>query len=750
MKYSSPAGTRDIFSSEGKLLWETIKKCMKTPELYGYEPVYTPAFEKLEVLNIKSSDEISNSIYYVVDPTTISSLIDGESTSLSKFKYGLRFDKTIGASRLVAEKERAFIRPIKFCYYGRNWRYEDTKSQRFNEYTGVGVEYFGAESSHVDSEVITCFIMSFQNAGLQQFTVRVGDRILIDLILDSLNVDESSDLRTLYFRTLDRLLKEDEEGLLSYFQENFRQIQESVPLLHSFSHYNTTLVSLLNLLILSGDNKERFSQLKLNFTDKKVLERIQVLEQIFSSMGEVGIADNLLFDPGVTRGLDYYTGIVFEAFSPYVADGELAIGGGGRYDSLVKQLGGTHIKSIGYELGIDRIVSAILKQDKEITYTLKHLTLPNPQLHQRAFFSILAISKKFDEKCNTLAHSIRQLYLPVETYPGKTRVGDTIKKSVARNCPFFGIIGQLESEHAGITLKNLGRVSFHREFFITESFLLSTIRNLHPCLPISSNSISHASFLYLSLHICSMFYSQYIGLDTEIISKIATSNKENLMTTYTRKKEEFNDDHPQVLNSLRKLARLSFSEGDFSNALLYFKEYFSSKQNTITEDVCYMKMGECLSLLKLGKYNESRDAFISYKDMLLTLTPHPYNSPKMYSTYSCDLLEVELYLVYLAIKQQEFTDGMTSCDILLKTSKKIFGDTHPFTLLIKTQMIALIHLLNLTKDSAIKEYISQVQTYLPKYLNDNNLWYESSSFPSPLSKRDFYDFLHIPLEIYLD
>ncbi len=442
MRYDRPAGTRDIVDQEARLMWDVIKAGIETAFLFGYELVYTPAFETKEVLTVKSSQELSENLFYVLEASAVHSLLAGH-TSTELVKYGLRFDNTIGSARLLAEIEQSLPKPAKFVYYGRNWRDEDTSPGRYREFFQVGIEFFGQEDVSADADVIACFIETYRRAGLKRFVVKFGDRELIEAIEDMLEVPEGEP-RLLFLRALDKTLNQDRFEIREYASEELQaaplNLEAGSPEMNALMR---KLDHMLDMLELSGTSEERIAKLEEMVPVEAVKPIFSRIKGLVEQLTVLGLGDNIEFQANIVRGLDYYTGIVFEAF-PLGSD--LALGGGGRYDSLVALLGGSDTPSTGYGIGVDRTVDAIKAERSDGD---------KAQGDARAFILMQPIGENAVNKCLSFAAQLRAKGVKVEMGTPQQRVGRALSRADKFGIPYVGIVGDKEVESNSISLRDM-------------------------------------------------------------------------------------------------------------------------------------------------------------------------------------------------------------------------------------------------------------------------------------------------------
>ncbi len=315
MKFQPAKGTRDFLPADMANRRAVFEKIRKIFENYGYGEVWTPAFEDFELLAKKSGADIENEIYVFEDK--------------GGRKLGLRFDPTVPICRIVAS-DPSLPKPIKFYYITNMWRYDQPGSGRWREFWQAGVELIGTNKPEADAEILSIVYNSLKSAGIKKFFFRINSRKIVDSMVSDAGIPE--DKKTDAFRALDKLYKIGEDGVKKEMEK-----------------YKIPAKSAEKLLKLLKSEKVSESQLK-------------ELKEIKSLAEKMGV-ENIKLDFSIVRGIDYYTGFVFEVF----VDGNEKLGSvasGGRYDTLIGLYGGQELPAVGVGIGVDRLME-ILKFDEK-------------------------------------------------------------------------------------------------------------------------------------------------------------------------------------------------------------------------------------------------------------------------------------------------------------------------------------------------------------------------------------------------
>ena len=316
-------GTRDLLPEDmikRRYVFERIREVF---EAYGFKEILTPTFEYTKLFELRSGEEVVEQLYAFEDK-------GGRNLSL-------RPDLTSSVARLFVNGFQTAPKPIKWYYITNMFRYEEPQSGRLREFWQAGVELIGSSNIEADAEVIALLIESYLSTGLKEFTVNVGDRILLDEFAKMLGVKDDIGL----MRLIDKKDKM-ERG-------------EFVKALQEFGLNEEDINKVFTLIELKGKPDDVLPKARELFTSEIAKKELKKIEELFELLKAYGIEDYALIDFGIARGFDYYTSIVFEA----IADNDLgigSIGGGGRYDNLIEVFGGKPTPATGFAIGIERLI----------------------------------------------------------------------------------------------------------------------------------------------------------------------------------------------------------------------------------------------------------------------------------------------------------------------------------------------------------------------------------------------------------
>ncbi len=325
MRLETPRGMRDFLPEEKIKRDEIINKIRTVFENYGFVPLETPVMENLELLKGKYGEE-EKLIYEFKDK--------------AGRRLGLSFDLTVPLARIIAANPQ-LPKPFKRYVIDKVWRYDRPGKLRGREFYQCDIDTIGVESSFADAECLACINSALKAIGLKNFKFRINSRKLMNQLLKDAGVSSKNIVFAL--RILDKLDKIGEK-------EVRKQLKKKIS-----SESANQILELINC-------RGNFTKVCKCFTiDSEIQKGINEFLKYLKNFG----ITNYIFDISLARGLDYYTGFIFEIDAGKNIG---SIGGGGRYDNLVKQISGITIPAIGISLGLERVLF-LLKKPKKMKKT---------------------------------------------------------------------------------------------------------------------------------------------------------------------------------------------------------------------------------------------------------------------------------------------------------------------------------------------------------------------------------------------
>lgn len=356
MEFTRPRGTRDFLFTEMRERREAESTLRNVFENYGFQEIKTPLFEELKLFTTKSGEEIVDQLYNFKDK--------------SDRELALRPELTAPVARLyLNELQKTTAKPIKLYYYGSCFRYERPQKGRFRQFWQFGCELIGAKSPEGEAEVISMCNESLESLGITPADININHLGIIRGLFAHFNIDTKTqrEIMVIIDKGDKELLKESLVG------DN--------PVIDNEELNNV----LLNLIDMVGGKEilPDIEELVKQYDEPQ--EALAELEELVKTLDSFGV-DNYTLNLGVARGLDYYTGIVFEVYIPELG-AQKQVCGGGTY-SLIKVFGGEEIESTGFAFGFDRLMNAIeeLNGEKELKPYLDVFVAPiNDETRQKSF-----------------------------------------------------------------------------------------------------------------------------------------------------------------------------------------------------------------------------------------------------------------------------------------------------------------------------------------------------------------------------
>jgi len=334
MKFQTPKGTRDLMPEEMAIRQKILETVKNIFEVYGFQPLETPAIEYWEVLSAKGAGgpEILKETYNFEDK--------------GGRKIGLRYDLTVPLARVLATNPDLSL-PFKRYQIQKVWRYGDVSKGRLREFLQADIDTVGSDSMLADAECIACAIDIFTALGFKKFVVRLNNRKILSALAKYAGVENNKIMDA--FRTIDKLDKIGEKGVKKELSE--------------IGISTETVKKILKFIKIQGEPEtvlKKAEQLVKGVKEGK--EGIEELKQLISYLKQMKVKPKFKVDLSLARGLDYYTGPIFEVFAE---EGIGSVAGGGRYDKMIGLFSGKDLPATGISLGIERIVE-VMKERKMV------------------------------------------------------------------------------------------------------------------------------------------------------------------------------------------------------------------------------------------------------------------------------------------------------------------------------------------------------------------------------------------------
>ena len=375
----------------------------KLSNLYGFSFMDPSPIELLSTLETKSGPGIRDEIYFFKDK--------------GDREVALRFDFTMGLTRYAAAQKSIKL-PAKISAFGGVFRYDEPQKGRYRYFHQWDIEVYGKASLESESEIIEITSRLFDSLLLKDITIDINHRNLVESYINKIFDSKDPELVADIFRAVDKIAKKSKEQILKEFQEKGYATEKLEKILE-------------------------FSQIKGSIADvEKVFDVSQLeswdeLKALIDSLDNRGVS-NVRINFGIVRGLDYYSGVVFEVFDKNSTLGALA--GGGRYDTLTKAFNREDIGATGVAGGVERII--LTMQEQKIISEIKQKRV-----------AVLYINEEMQKVAHSITSLLRLNNIPTDI----DLAGRNMKKQmdIASNSQFAIIVGPQELENGNVVLKDM-------------------------------------------------------------------------------------------------------------------------------------------------------------------------------------------------------------------------------------------------------------------------------------------------------
>ncbi|MEK7517775.1 MAG: histidine--tRNA ligase [Patescibacteria group bacterium] len=389
-------GFRDFLPSEARKRQYAINILREVFESYGFQPLETPSLEYEEILLGKYGDEGDRLMYRFTDR--------------GGRKVALRYDQTVPLARVIAQYQNELPMPFKRYQIQNVWRADNTQKGRFREFLQCDIDIVGANSLLADAEVIKVASASLKALGFKEFKILINDKKTFSQLNKQGFVTDKDLAKAI--RSLDKIKKIGEEGVLQDLQKNGFPKEIANAIIKNAKELNETN----DLLLIS-----------------KLLERLGLRK-----------TEQFIFTPELARGLDYYTGLIFEVEIKGYEVGSVC--GGGRYDNLIGLFAGKQIPAVGFAFGFDRLLEA-----------MNELKLfPAEILSSTTKVLVTVFNSDLLEKSLNCSLSLRSAGVQTEIYLDEnTTLEKQLKYADKKGIPYTIIIGPDEASKNMVTIRNM-------------------------------------------------------------------------------------------------------------------------------------------------------------------------------------------------------------------------------------------------------------------------------------------------------
>jgi len=407
--FKTVRGMRDLLPVDAERMRHVEQVSRTISKLYGYEEIITPVLESYDLLAAKTSEEIRERMYTFKD--------------LGGRKVALRPEFTASVARLAATKMRNEPKPMRLFSAGSLYRYDEPQYGRFREFWQANYELFGSTRPEADAEILILTNDLLKRLGLQNYRFKIGHTEILRGILNQEGLDEGK-------------------------QNSVRQLldkkswEEALAIARDADVSQKCLATLERLFETRGEDAFKVLEGVKETVQgyESALAAVENLWKILELVKDSGAQLEVMVEAGFARGLEYYTGMIFE---PYVPELDVALGGGGRYDKLIQLFGGESIPAVGVAQGIDRIVLALKKQGV------------SPKAAKERSVVVISVKNKSMAKALELSDILRKSGLPVEVAVMGRSISRALADADRRGVAYAVIVGPEELKEKKVVLREM-------------------------------------------------------------------------------------------------------------------------------------------------------------------------------------------------------------------------------------------------------------------------------------------------------
>ena len=396
-------GMRDILEEEAQTITYIISKAKQAAACYGYKEAITPIVESFELLSAKSGEEIRQRMFIFPD--------------LGGRQVALRPEFTASIARLATTVLKNEAKPLRIFSVGTVYRYDEPQKGRYREFWQANFELMGSSKPEADAEIILLANSMLKNSGLINFGIKLGHVGVLKSIMTQEGINE---------KTQNAILQKMDK----------KEYDTALAMVDSAKCRDT----LQGLIGLKGNNIfDTVEKMKAHVHGyEKALAAVENLSAVLKLVTDSGCEIKIV-DPAFARGLEYYTGIIFELYIPEL---EIALGGGGRYDRLIETFGGEPTPAVGMALVIDRTAIAIQAQQTQL------------QIQKKKRIAVIPVKEEMKTEALKIAQMLREHCICVEFEVMGRKMGKALEDADKRKVDYAVIVGERELQQNKVMLKD--------------------------------------------------------------------------------------------------------------------------------------------------------------------------------------------------------------------------------------------------------------------------------------------------------
>ncbi len=404
--FQTVRGMRDLLGEDAQAFIRIIGKARETARLYGYKEVVTPVVESFELLSAKSGEEIRQRMFIFKD--------------LGERQVALRPEFTASIARLATTALKNEPKPLRMFSAGSVYRYDEPQKGRYREFYQSNFELMGSSRPEADAEIVLLTDTFMKSLGLRGYAFKIGHIGVVRGILSQEGVEEKT--QNTILQLMDK--KEYDEAFKLAPTEKCRDLLEGL------------------LQLKTDDCFKTIEKVKAYVAGYEMAEvAAENLCDILKLVVESGCPVKFV-EPAFARGLEYYTGMIFEIYIPEL---DIALGGGGRYDKLIELFGGQPTPAVGCAHGIDRIALALQTQNAKVGTEEEKRIL------------VLAVNDVLKVEALKIAQQLRQAGVIVEFEVMGRKMAKALEDADKRKVDYAVIVGERELKGGAVMLRNLAK-----------------------------------------------------------------------------------------------------------------------------------------------------------------------------------------------------------------------------------------------------------------------------------------------------
>jgi histidyl-tRNA synthetase len=410
-EFKTVRGMRDFLPQEAKMMRYIEGKARRIAELYGYKEIITPVVESYELLAAKAGEEVRLRMYAFND--------------LGKRRVALRPEFTPSIARLVATTLKNEPKPFRLFCVGSLYRYDEPQHGRYREFWQSDFELIGSGKPEADAEIIMLTNILMEIAGLKNFTFKVGHVGVLRGVMDQENLDEK--VQNQVMQLMDKA-----------------EYDEALKLVEKAGASEKCLATLRKLVKLKGrEVSEIIEKMRRSVQEyDEAMAAVDNMQEILKLVLDSGCRIDISVDAGFARGLEYYTGIIFEVTVPEL---EKALAGGGRYDKLIELFGGASTPAVGVAHGLDRIMLALQLQKAVV------------KVKEEKTVMVIPVNEELKIEALKISRILRDADIPAEVEVTGRKVAKALEDADRRKMDYAIIVGEKELEEKSVAVRDLAK-----------------------------------------------------------------------------------------------------------------------------------------------------------------------------------------------------------------------------------------------------------------------------------------------------